>query len=164
MDQNALEYLSGYIYKRLIGFHKKECDICKVHGARISKDTTEITQDQIFTCLKRYADTNAKMWATSLHFRDFVRHVLQIAAYCFQQNLEEEGLVQKVVLSVQQHLSNFPTFCDDMLPRVIALIARTKITNMMKLRNSELKGMRKAKKRERKYDPGQAKFAKLSHE
>ena len=162
-DLNAIEYLAGYAYKRLVSFHKEECATCFQYGEHITKDTREIRASQYFTCLKRYKDTQSKLFTTSEHFRDFTRHIVQLAAFCFQQNLEDDGLVKKVVLSAQTHLANLPIFCSNMEVRIMSLLARAKITNMVKLRNSELKKIRKGRKVQKSNAPENQKLRKLSH-
>ena len=161
-DENALEFLAGYLFKRLMGFHKNSCDKCSVHGSKLASSDKEVPSSQVYILLRRYQGTEASLYRCSQHFKEFVRHIIQIAAYCFQQKREKECLVRKVVCSVLEHLGNLPALCEPLQTRFIALAARTIILNKMRQKNSELRAGRKLKRGRR--DAVASKLQKLKHD
>ncbi len=142
-------------------YHVSPCAICSGHGSE-TQSNNEVSQDEVFIYLKRYVGKEAKLYLTTPHFRDFVRHVIQIAAYCFQQCRDEEGITEKVVVTVRKCLQGLPHLCEPMKDRLVRLMARTKMTNLIKLHNSELKFKKKCSLAE-KNNQGGSKLKKLTH-
>ena len=162
-DPNGLSYLSGYFFKKLMNYHKTSktnCDNCVQHGEKIEDSTMEMKSSEVFLFLKKHQ--GATMFRCDDHFNEYVRHIVQIASYCYQQKRDEEGIVQKVVLTVEKYLRDIPVLCS-LNRRFIALVARTIITGQVRWTNSDIRAKKKFKCGQ-KNDPAAKKLQRLTHQ
>ncbi len=143
LNENALEYLAGYYFKRLIDFHKTTCTPCSVYGKKIGQMSVQEKEYETYTFLKLYKNTNASLYQVTPHFKDFVKHIIQLATYCFEEKRDTCGIVEKVYRTLMTYFSNLPSFCKSLYPKFIKMVAKSIITNNIKWENSKIKAKKK---------------------
>ncbi len=77
-EDQALQYFSGYIVKKVIDkFHGKNsiCDICQHFGKKITCKTRSFRDNELFIYIKKYDDDHSAMYSCSDEFRTFAQNV-----------------------------------------------------------------------------------------
>ncbi len=162
----TLEYVSGYFFRRLMSFHKTDCDTCGKFGGKItaSSESPCRVQDS-FLYLKRYCTEEATLFKCSTHFNSFIQKVVQIATHCFDTYMEVPGIIGLASNTALHNLFGTPVFCsDNMKIRLVFLVCKTIILNKVKWHNNELRGEKRGKKRASAQNKAAQKLKKLSHQ
>ena len=100
---------------------------------------------QIFLFLKRYQGTPSSLYLCSDEFCQYIKYIVQISVYCFQNIMDQQGIISIIRLSVQNHHPGPPKICDQHVARFIMLVARTVVLYNVKWYNGELRASRRPK-------------------
>ena len=146
-EETVLSYCSGYFFKKLMGYHNKNCQQCSSHGEKFTADSIVQQQSDIFMFFKRYSTPTATLYKCSDHFKDFVRTIIKVTNYCADYFIAPEvPIVNMVLMSVKAHLiqSSLPKLCNEAkLERFTKLVARTMLAYRIKWLNGKLKVKKK---------------------
>ena len=70
-EENCLEYLSGYFFKRLLSFHSTNCQICSNFAQKFTNHAEVSMVSQIFLHFKRYDTDKATLYQCTDNFIHF---------------------------------------------------------------------------------------------
>ena len=142
-EKGTLPYVSGYFFRRLMGFHQSNCDICSQHGSKITASFVPSDDSELFLFLKRYSNEKATLYKCTDHMESFIWKIIQISVFCFQNHMDSSGIVGKINHACHLYMENIPNFCSNMKDRFVKLVAKVMIVFHMKWKNQELKALKR---------------------
>lgn len=160
LEENGLEYMSGYFFKRLLSFHGQECFTCLGNAEKVTNATRSDLVSDIFLHFKKYSSENSTLFKCNLSTVNFVRHIVQISNFVYKRCPSQEQIISLVVNSSLETCVS-PQFCSEEMKRKFAhLVARTILFNKAKWSNDLMK---KKEPKKKKSNP-KKKMEKLSHQ
>ena len=141
-EENCLEYLSGYFFKRLLSFHSTNCQICSNFAQKFTNHAEVSMVSQFFLHFKRYDTDKATLYQCTDNFIHFVRSVIQVASFMYIHFPAQDNIVSVVVNSFLQNGVNSTklVLCsDNIIHRFAEVIARTILFYRMKWTNDNMK-------------------------
>ncbi len=143
VEESALEYVAGYLYKRLEKNHSEPCEVCFENASKIDK-IQAASQQSTFLLYKLY-DSHSSLFKCNEHFETYVRLIIKIAIFVYKNRSTDIGITEMVVNATLSFLScNPPILCKKQESRFVRIAARTIILNHVKWNNKKLQ----AKKQE----------------
>ena len=160
-EENCLEYLSGYFYKRLLGFHSdKDCIQCSKYAQKYSKDSLTDSVSHIFLYFKRFNTEKATLYDCKMEFVSYVRYILQICSFVFEKLPDAENIIEIVIQSCLKFSPSSLHLCSNqMIYRFTHVVARTILFYKVKWNNDKLR----KKEPKSKKSHAKKKVEKLSH-
>ena len=160
LEENGLEYMSGYFFKRLLSFHGQECLKCSGNAEKVTTQTESHLVSDIFLYFKKYNNEKSSLFKCNLETLNFVRQIIQIADLVFKRCPAQEQIISLVVNSSMETCV-LPQFCTEEMTRKFAhLVAKTMLLNQAKWSND----LMKKKEPKKKKSLPTKKVEKLSHQ
>ncbi len=151
LEGQALQYFSGYIFKKLVSFHDtaETCEICQKFAGKLTKDTTVITDLELFTLLKTY-DERSTLYSPVYEFVSFVGSIARLVNYCCKRYLSRNCFLQSLNDVVKTRIIP-PQLCSpEMIEKIMKHTVKTLFHYKLKLLNEKVKDDGKKSKRKLK--------------
>ena len=160
-EENCIEYVSGYFFKRLLSLHKNACETCSKLAVKLNNQTQCTLVSDIFLYFKRYDTDKATLYKCHNSFVDFVTSVIKVASFAYEHHPSQEDIIALVVNSClsSTNCSNFMLCEPEKVSRIAHIIARTILFYKSKWANDKMKKTEPKNKKSVK----QKKIEKLSH-
>lgn len=139
-EDNTLEYLSGYFFKRLISMHKgKACSECSSHGQKLTEESQIQSANETFLFYKRFC-TSSELIKCSPLFVSYVKAIIQICLYALDNCCDMQGIGKMVDTTALTYLDPVPALCSRaMQEKLINLITRTILFYEVKWFNDKMR-------------------------
>ncbi len=109
-EKQALNYFSGYICKVLKRLHGGECETCDKYCCKITAETSVVTEEELFTFLKRYDNDSSSLYSPSEDFVTYVKKISFLVCYCMDKHLSRGSILKSIKSTVMSKLKD-PGFC-----------------------------------------------------
>ncbi len=137
-ERQGMNYFSGYICKTLKRFHKGACLECDKFCSKITSDTSMVTEDELFTFLKRYDNDSSSLYSPTENFTAYVQKVSLLGDHCLKNHLAENCILAS--LKKNGRKVSDPGFCStEMKDKVSGHIMKTLLMYRLKSLNDTLK-------------------------
>ncbi len=158
VEESALEYVAGYLYKKLENNHKGPCNTCFENASKIDK--TRAAQEQNTFLLYKLYDSHASLFKCSEQFESYVRLIIKIGIFVYKNKFTDIGIIEMVSNAIVNFVTcNPPILCKQQESRFVKIAARTIILNKVKWDNKKLQ----AKKQEEKHSKSAQKLKNLKN-
>ncbi len=140
LEGQALQYLSGYIYKTLMNLHQaKTCQVCQMYAGQITNTTTTISENEVFVLLKRFEEEKCTLASPTQAFTNYIGKATRLLGFCFKHYLGNDQIMKSLRQAVMEHIDP-PNLCSsEYHEKIVALLVRTLFFNKLKMINDEIK-------------------------
>ncbi len=138
LEQQALQFFSGYLIKKALDSHDVKCNQCQSFTGTLCVDTEQVQEEEIFSILRLYDDEKSKLFSPREPFVAFVKSACLILHYCFENYLMSSQIMQSMEEAVASHAS-IPDLCSQKVKhKTVKLIVRALFFHKLKRVNDAL--------------------------
>lgn len=178
-EEDAIQYLAGYAFKRLLSMHRSKqvegkvmCLICSQFGSKFGNSAVPSGNNDLFLYLKRFEGSKATLYKADPQFCTMVKCVLKVVRYVFVKHLSIPNVLATIVESILEHVSPvvLPNLCSTShLRKVLHLLSKTLFLFQVKCKKAERKSEVAQTNTLKRPAPNKnervvAKFKKLTHQ
>ncbi len=150
-EEQALQYISGFVLNKVLKkFHVTECGKCCLFSSKVTIQTREIQEHEVFVWLKRFDDDNCTLFSPQPCFTAYVRNIFQVVEFLLFNNLCNYKLMKSLNNIVLKYIFPPKFCCPKVQESTVALVIKTLVLYKLKWMNSSLKSDLKSSTRKLK--------------